>query len=95
MTELLEICRMRAIGRLGTTEAERAARLSYPVRAVDYWAEGKGLAATLQRLEGIGLIRIVDAEEPTSPRPIGPFYLKLEQWDETPHPHPRHTYDGI
>jgi hypothetical protein len=54
---------MQAIRRLGKTEAERAARLGYTVRAVDYWAEGKGLAATLKNLETLGIIRVVDNED--------------------------------
>lgn len=54
---------MQAIRRLGKTEAERADRLGYTVRAVDYWAEGKGLAATLKKLEGLGIIRVIETED--------------------------------
>lgn len=63
---------MRAIRPLGKTEAERAARLGYTVRAVDYWAEGKGLAAALEKLEQLGVIHLNDAECPcriTEPEP--------------------------
>jgi hypothetical protein len=70
MTEPFETRLMRAIERLGRTEAERAARLGYTVRAVDYWAEGKGLAATLKRLEGVGIIRIVEFEESIPSDPV-------------------------
>lgn len=62
MKEVFEKRLMRAIARLGKTEAERAARLGYTVRAIDYWAEGKGLAATLAKLEELDIIQIVDSQ---------------------------------
>jgi hypothetical protein len=62
MKEAFEKRLMRAIARLGKTEAERAARLGYTVRAIDYWAEGKGLAATLAKLEELDIIQIVDSQ---------------------------------
>jgi len=63
MSEPFEDRLMRAIKRLGKTEAERAARLQCTVRAVDYWGEGKGLAARLALLEDLGVIRILDTPD--------------------------------
>lgn len=67
MEEAFEKRLMRAIERLGGTEAERAARLGYTVRAIDYWAEGKGLVPTLKRLEDAGVIQIMDTARAAEP----------------------------
>ncbi len=58
MSETFQQRLMRAIERIGKTEAERAKKLGYTTRAIDYWAEGKGLVPTLERLENAGVIHI-------------------------------------
>lgn len=50
---------LKAIEPLGKTEEERARKIRFTVRTLDYWASGKGLK-TLARLEAAGLIHIVD-----------------------------------
>lgn len=51
---------MQAIRRIGRTETERADRLGYTVRALDYWEKGGGLVPILERLEREGVIHVND-----------------------------------
>lgn len=50
---------LKAIERLGTTEAERAKKIGFTVRLIDYWQTGKGLR-TVERLVEAGVLQIVD-----------------------------------
>lgn len=50
---------LKAIEPLGETDVERAKRIGFTVRTLDYWASGIGLV-TLARLEAAGLVHIVD-----------------------------------
>lgn len=61
---------MRAIQRLGKTEAERAKKLGYTVRQIDNWEKGEGLAKVLEHLENVGVIAVVDEPVPTEPAEV-------------------------
>jgi hypothetical protein len=57
---------LKAIERLGKTEADRAKRIGFTVRSIDNWEAGKGLRTT-ERLIEAGILQIIETptEQPT------------------------------
>jgi lambda repressor-like predicted transcriptional regulator len=53
---------LKAIERLGTTEAERARKLGFTVRTLDNWYAGKGLK-TLERLIDAGVVQVAEHQD--------------------------------